>query len=384
MRGHIVKRYKSSYTIVLTLGTDPATGKRKQQWISIKGTKRDAEKRMADLIHQLDTGTFMKPGKTSLAEFLERWLKDYVIPNLSPRTAEGYESIMRYHVIPALGRLTLTQLRTEHIQKFYASRLETGMSTTTARHIHMALHRALSVAEKWGLLARNPSDAATIPPVHRKEMQTWNEDEVYRFLTEAKKGTYYALFYTALYTGMRRSELLGLTWGDVDFLMCQLRVTRGLHQVKGQYVYTQPKTARSRRTIALPPSALAVLQDHRLAKEAEALMVGKPITDGDLVFSLPDGEPLRPNTITRAWAITAARSGVKVIRLHDARHTHASLMLKQNVHPKIVQERLGHASISITLDTYSHVAPGMQQAAANAFDVSLNMGHNDRVEEKVR
>ena len=384
MRGHIIKRYENSYTIVMNLGKDPATGKRKQQWVSVKGTKKDAEKRMADLIHQLDTGTFMKPGKTSLAEFLERYLKDYVTPNLSPRTAEGYESIMRYHVIPSLGRLTLTQLRTEHIQKFYASLLATGMSTTTARHVHMALHRALRVAGKWGLLNRNPSDAATIPPMHRKEMQTWNEDEVNLFLDQAKKGFYYALFHTALYTGMRRSELLGVTWEDVDLLMCQLRVTRGLHQVHGKYVYTQPKTVRSRRTIALSPSTLAVLHDHRTAKEAEALLVGKPINDNDLVFSLPDGKPLRPNTITRAWAITAARSGVKVIRLHDARHTHASLMLKQNVHPKIVQERLGHASISITLDTYSHVAPGMQQAAANAFDVSLNIGHNNRVEEKVR
>ena len=158
MRGHIIKRYKGSYTIVLNLGVAPATGKRKQQWVSIKGTKKDAEKRLAELLHQLDTGTFMKPGKTTMSEYLERWLKDYVWLNLAPRTAEGYESIIRRHLIPALGNIPLTQLKPEHLQKYYSDRLshgrcdgKGGLSPRSVRHHHMTLHSALQNAVRWGL-----------------------------------------------------------------------------------------------------------------------------------------------------------------------------------------------------------------------------------------
>jgi len=161
-------------------------------------------------------------------------------------------------------------------------------------------------------------------------------------------------------------------WQDVGFIYGQIYVTRSLHHLKdGSYVFTQPKSERSRRTIALPPSAFLVLKEHRKVKEAEALLISKTLSDNDLVFCNL-GQPLRPDTLTRAWPILAARAGVKVIRLHDARHTHASLMLKQGIHPKIVQERLGHSTISITLDTYSHVAPGFQEAAAKRFDDLLS------------
>ena len=180
---------------------------------------------------------------------------------------------------------------------------------------------------------------------------------------------------------MRRSELLGLSWQDVDFLFCQVSVTRGLHHLKdGSYVFTQPKSAKSRRTIALSPSAILTLKEHKEKQEVIRASLGILLKDDDLVFSTPEGKPLRPNTVSRAWTMLAARAGVKVIRLHDARHTHASLMLKQGIHPKIVQERLGHATIAITLDTYSHVAPGLQEAAAKRFDEVLSSRYNKHAE----
>jgi len=368
MRGHIIKRYKNSYTIVLSLGVDPATGKKKQQWVSVKGSKKEAEKRLADLLHQLDTGTFMKPSKTTLGEFLERWLVDYR-PNLSPRGFERYEGIIRGHLIPGLGSITLTQLRPEHLQKHYTAKQNDGLSARTVRYHHAVLHVALKTAVQWGLLPRNPADAVSPPHARRTEMQTWNEDDITHFLEVAKDSRYYTLFYTALFTGMRRSELLGLKWGDVDFMLSQIYVSRGLHHLKdGSYIFTEPKSVKSRRTIALPPSATLLLKEHHEKQKLERVMLGMSLTDGDLVFSHLEGKPLRPNTITRAWEVLAAHTGVKVIRLHDARHTHASIMLKQGIHPKIVQERLGHASIQMTLDTYSHVAPGLQEAAANRFD----------------
>jgi integrase len=392
MRGHIVKRYKNSYTIVLTLGVDPTTGKRKQQWISVKGTKKEAEKRLAELLHQLDTGMFMKPGKTTLTEYLERWLKDYAWPNLAPRTAEGYETIIRQHLIPKLGNLLLTQVKPEHLQKYYSEMLNSGrcnssrgLSAQTVRHHHTALHKALQTAVEWGLLSRNVADAVRPPRAERPEMRTWGEDDIIHFLEAAKHTPYYALFYAALFTGMRRSELLALRWQDVDFILSQVYVSRSLHQLRdGSYVFRPTKTAKGRRTVALPPSAILVLNEHRGKQERDRAMLGTSLKDDDLVFSALDGKPIRPNTITRAWPMLAVRAGLKAIRLHDARHTHASLMLKQGIHPKIVQERLGHSTIAITLDTYSHVSPGLQQAAAKRFDEVFLPKYNESSNEPVK
>lgn len=376
MRGHITKRGKDSYTIVLNLGRDPSTGKRKQQWVSVKGTKKDAEKRLAELLHQLDTGTFMKPGKTTLAEFLERWLKDYVWSNLAPKTAEGYEHIVRRHLIPSLGNILLTQLKPEHLHRYYSQKLSSGrcdgkggLSPKTVRHHHITLHNALQTALQWGLIMRNPADAVTAPRVQRHEMQTWNEDDIKRFLNAAKDSEYYPIFYLALFTGMRRSEILALRWSDIDFIYSQVYMSRSLHHLRdGSIIFRQPKTAKGNRTIALPPSAVLAFEDYRRKQEGLCLLAGKPLTDNDLVFRHIDGKPFLPDTVTHAWIKLVRRTGLKSIRLHDARHTHASLMLKQGIHPKVVQERLGHSSIQITLDTYSHVAPGLQEAAAKKFD----------------
>jgi len=378
MRGHITKRGKDSYSIVISLGKASDTGKLRQQWVTVKGSKKDAEKRLGELLHQMDTGTMAKPGKTTLAEFLSRWLADYAKPNLSPRGFERYESIIRVHIAPSLGRIPLTQLRPEHLQKHYTAKLDSGLSPRTVRYHHVVLHKALQTALKWGLVSRNVADGVDIPHARRGEMQTWSEGEMSQFLEAAKDSQYYALFYTALYTGMRRSELLALRWQDIDFIYSQIYVSRGLHQLKDRsFIFTQPKSERSRRTIALPPSAILTLKDYQERQILQCATLGLPLAEDRLVFCQYDGKPLRPNTISRAWPMLAARAGVRVIRLHDARHTHASLMLKQGIHPKIVQERLGHSTIAITLDTYSHVAPGLQEAAAKRFDDAMGNGYNE-------
>ncbi len=376
MRGHITKRGKNSYSIAIRRGKDPNTGKYLQSWFTVKGTKKDAEKRLAELLHQLDTGTFMKPGKTTLADFLDRWLKDYAYANLAPRTAEGYETIIRQHLIPKLGSIPLTQLKPEHIQKYYSETLSNGrcdgkgsLSSLTVRHHHMTLHKALKCAVKWGLLVRNPADAIDAPRSTHSEIKVMSEDDLNRFLEVVKPTPYYVLCYLALFTGMRRSELLALRWSDVDLLLCQISVTRSMHRLKdGKIVFQPPKTAKGRRIVSLSPSTVLVLREHRETQETIRLMQGLHLEDNDLVFSKEDRSPITPNVVTSAWVRLAKRAGLEGIRLHDARHTHASLMLKQGIHPKIVQERLGHSTIAITLDTYSHVAPGLQEAAAKRFD----------------
>jgi len=385
LRGHIEKRGKNSYSIAVSLGKDATTGKYKYQWVRVKGTKKDAEKRLSELLYQLDNGTFMKPGKATLAEFLERWLKDYAWPNLAPRTAEGYESIIRRHIIPSLGNIVLTQLRPEHLQVYYTDKLNngrcdgsTGLSAQTVRHHHTALHKALETAVQWGLLARNPANAVKLPSAQRPAMQTWNEDEVITFLEAARSTPYYALFHLALFTGMRRSEMLALRWADIDLFTGQIYVSRSLHVLKGgEVVIRQPKSAKGRRMIALPPSVSLVLREYKDKQESILIQAGTALKEDDFVFSDLEGKPLLPNSVTHAWTKLVRKTGLKYIRLHDARHSHASLLLKQGVHPKIVQERLGHSSVQVTLDTYSHVAPGLQEAAATRFDEAFAVRYNE-------
>jgi len=376
MRGNIRKRGKNSYSITISTGRDPTTGKYKQEYARVKGTKKDAEKRLSELLHQFDNGTFMKPSKTTLGEYLEKWLRDYVYPNLSPRTAEGYESIVRCHLIPALGNIPLLYLKPEHLQQYYSEKLSGGrydgmgdLTQTTVSHHHTCLHRALKMAVQWGLIKHNPVDAVTAPRPQRSDIHTMSEDDLYVFLEAAKKTPYHVLFYTALFTGMRRSELLALRWCDVDLLLCQVYVTRSLHRLRtGEIIFRAPKTARGRRMVSLSPSAAKLLQEHKDKQAAQYTILGIPVKDDDLVFSDFQGKPLLPDTVSHAWVKLVKRAGLDGIRLHDARHTHASLLLKQGVHPKIVQERLGHATISTTLDLYSHVTPGLQEAAAAGFD----------------
>ena len=381
MRGSIIKRSESSYAIVLSLGKDPATGKRKQQWVTVKGNRREAERRLTELLHQLNIGTFIKPGRLTVKEYLQQWLQDYCVANLSPRTHELYSYICEKHLIPHIGLISLTELKPSHLQHLYSDKLSTGrsngkggLSNRTVQIIHITLHKALQNAVKTGLLVRNVAGAVDTPRIQRREMHVMSETDLHIFLEYAKDTPYYTLFYTSLFTGMRRAELLALRWSDIDLELCQLSVTRSMQYIRdavpeNRISFREPKTAKSRRLIALSPSTVITLREHKTKQAELRQSLGySPLSDNDLVFSHYDGSPLLPNSVTHAWIKLVRRCGLHGIRLHDARHTHASLMLKQGIHPKIVQERLGHASIQITLDTYSHVAPGLQQAAANRFD----------------
>jgi integrase len=272
------------------------------------------------------------------------------------------------------------QLNPQHLQKYYAKQItgvrrdgKDALTPTTVSHHHTCLHCALKMAVRGGLLIRNPADAVTPPRPLHTEMHTMNEEDLQTFLETVKTTPYYTLFYTSLFTGVRRSELLALRWTDVDLFLCQISVTQTLHHLQdGNLVFRPTKTAKGRRMIALSPSLALVLKEHREKQRLERIMVGRPFKEDDFVFCTPEGRPLLPDTISNVWRKMVKRAGLKHFRLHDARHTHASLLLKQGVHPKVVQERLGHATISTTLDLYSHVAPGLQAAAAARFDEVLS------------
>jgi integrase len=373
MKGSIIER-NGSYRIKVPLGKNPVTGKYDSYYETFHGTKTQSQVRRRQLLTDLDRGIFVKPGKTSLSEYLKVWLTDYCKPNLSPRTHELYEYICKKHICPTLGNIPLGELKPQNLQRLYAEKQSGGLSNRTVQLIHVTLHKALKNAVRAGLLVRNVAEAVDTPKIQRPEMHIMTGTDVNLFLEMARNTEYYSLFYTFLFTGMRRGELLALRWQDVDLLNCQLSVTRTMQYLNSapigkRITFKEPKTQKSRRLIALSESTVAVLQEHREAHNKQRqLLELSALSDSDLVFSHWDGSPLLPNSITHAWMKLVRRCGLDGIRLHDARHTHASLMLKQNIHPKIVSERLGHAGIAITLDLYSHVAPGLQQAAANKFD----------------
>lgn len=380
MRGHIVKRGKKNWGIVLEPGRDPQTGKRRQIWIAARGSRKDVEKRLIELLHQANTGSFIQPVKCTVGEFLHQWLRDYASTNVRPTTFKRYKGLIENHLIPALGNIRLVDLQPSDVQSCYnrsltGARLDSKPGHLTAKSVleqHRVLKEALSHANKLGLVSRNVADAVVPPrPVHR-EMHTLNSEEVHAFLEASKLTNYYALFHLAVFTGLRRSELLGLRWKDVSLELASLSVVQAMHRLPGgQTVFLEPKTAKGRRSVALSPAAILALRDHKERQQGLRTFIGRILADNDLVFSHPDGSPIHPDIITQAFSRISRRAGLSGVRLHDLRHTHATLMLQQGIHPKIVQERLGHATIAVTLDTYSHVLPGLQEAAALRFEEGL-------------
>lgn len=371
MKGCIIER-NGSLRLKVSLGKDPQTGKYESYYETFHGNRTEAQKRLRQILTELDKGIFIKPIKVTVSEYLDQWLHYSAYPNLTPRTYEQYEYIVQKYIKPAIGEIPLCQLKPQQLQLLYASKQSEGRQRT-AEYIHFTCRKAFANAVKQAILARNPADQVERPRVAHKEIQTMSESEMHIFLEYARTTSYYPIFYLALFTGMRRSELLALKWADVDLLLCQLSVSRSLHQLrygtyKGKMIFKQPKTLSGKRVIALSPSTVQVLREHREVQDKTRRDLGLPLlTEDDLVFCHYDGKPYLPDNISHAWLKLARHTGVNV-HFHDARHTHASLMLKRGIHPKIVQERLGHHSVEVTLDTYSHVAPGLQQAAAAKFD----------------
>ena len=370
MRGHIKTRSKGSWTIILNLGRDPATGKRKQQWVTVRGTKKQAETRLAELLNQMDTGGFIKPTKETFGSFLQRYLDDYISTQIRATTLEAYQQRGK-HLIDGLGHIPVSELREEHIHKYYREKSKTLSPGTLIKH-HNLLRSALSQGVIWRTLTRNVAEAVKPPKVSRKEMRALTGPEVHRMLEACEDTAWHSIFHTLTWTGLRRSELLGLRWKDVDLILASLRVVQSVPRLNTrEFIVQEPKTASGRRTIALSPASCLVLREHREKQEADATLLGRQLAEDDLVFSHPDGSPRDPSTLTLAFRRLTRRVGLDGVRLHDLRHTMASLYLEQGVNPKTVAERLGHASVTITLDLYSHCLPGVQEAAAVQFDTAM-------------
>lgn len=377
MKGHIRKRGKAAWSIILELPRE-ADGSRRQKWHTVHGTKKDAERELARLITEIETGAYVEPTKYTVAELLERWLVDYAKPNVAGKTYERYAEIVRNTLTPALGHHPLTRLQPLHIQSFYSDMLQNGrkgsrggLSAQTVRHYHRVLHKALRDAVRWRLLARNPADAVEAPRVVRKEMKVLDASQVGHLLESANGSRFYIPVLLAIATGLRRGEILALSWEDVDLDAGILTVRRSLEHTRSGIRFKQPKTSRSRRVVALPEMAIEPLRRHKEEQALQKLMLGPSYQDTGLVCTEADGRMIVPDHVTRVFPAMLKQAGLPHVRFHDLRHTHATLMLQLGIHPKIVSDRLGHSTINLTMDTYSHVMPQMQEEAARKLNDAL-------------
>jgi integrase len=381
VRGYIAKKGKQYYAIIYE-GIDPATGKERRRWHPGGPRRSDAEKLLTDLVKRANDGHTTPADKISFGEYLtEKWLP-IQRAQLRPSTFDSYRRNVENHVVPALGRVPLRKLAPEDLDTFYARLLTEGklngdgggLSPKTVRYIHLTINKALKDALRKGSVVRNVAEAADPPKLSsqkREEIKAWTAEELRCFLDSIRDDRLYPAFHLASHTGMRRGEVLGLRWSDVDLDNALVSVRQALISVAYEMQISDVKTSYGRRVIDLDKGTVAELRRWRKTQAEERLASGASYEDTGLLFGRSDGRWLHPDLFSQTFDRAVARSGLPEITLHDLRHTHATLLLKAGVPVKVVSERLGHSNPGFTMSVYQHVIPGMQAEAAAIFSEML-------------
>jgi integrase len=384
MKGHIRERSPGRWAIIIDL-RDPATGKRRRKWHAFAGAKRQAQIECARLISSLQGGTYLEPAKITVAAHMERWL-EHVRSQVSPKTFERYCGVVRGNILPWLGAVLVTKLQPAQISEMYAKALaggrrngNGGLSPASVLYMHRVLKQALAVAvREWRLLPWNPADSNKAPKVKRKTMRALDTAETAALLEAARPYRLFIPVMLAVTCGLRRGEICALRWRNVELSgTAQLAIVGSTEQTKAGIREKGTKSGRA-RTVALTALALEELRRHKMRQAEELLRVGVRQSDDAYVVAQADGEPLKPNSLTHEFIRFLAGTALPRVRFHDLRHSHATHLLASGVHPKIAQERLGHATIAVTLDLYSHVLPGMQEDAASRVDAALRAALDKR------
>jgi integrase len=390
MKGHIRERSPGHWAIIIDQ-RDPSTGKRKRKWHSFKGTKRQAQIESAKLVAAVSDGSYLEPRKTTLADFLPRWL-NHIRSQVSPKTYERYSGLVKMNIIPLIGAVQMSKLKPAQISDAYAKALSGGrqddkaggLAPRTVGHIHRVLKQALSQAVAWEELARNPADAVDPPMVEWQPMQTYDFAQTVELIELVRDTPIFIPVLLTVFCGLRRGEICALRWRDIDLAAGQMSVARSVEQTKGGKSkglrFKSPKSGKG-RTVAIPSTAIDELRAYRAKRAQDFLRLGVGLSDDDLIAAHADGSVMAPIYISQRWERLMKGAKLPRIRFHDLRHTHATHMLANGVHPKIASERLGHSKVGITLDLYSHVIPGMQEDAAAMVDAALKAAAEKREEK---
>jgi len=365
MAGQIISRGKNVWLVRIYLGRDE-TGKRIYLNKTIHGPRKAAQAWLNQRLTEHDAGIAVKPAQQTLNEYLDRWLETAVKPKVRPKTWMGYRSLLHNHIRPALGARPLAKIKPLEVQQAFQDMIDRGLSARTIEYTRMVLRQAFKQAIQWRLLTFNPCDGVQIPRRQRREMQALSPEQARRFLVVARGTRYGMLFELAITTGLRPSEYLALKWEDIDFERGTLSVVRSLDAMPGGgYRLEETKTRNSRRVVKLLPGVLRALLEHRQAQQRLREEAGERWNEQGFVFTNAEGGPLDGHNLSsRHLRRILKEAGLPQIRLYDLRHTAATLALSAGVPVKVVSEMLGHSSVALTLDVYSHVLPHMQEDAA--------------------
>jgi integrase len=374
--GQIEERGERKYLIRIFLGRD-ANGKRRYHNKNFHGTKKQADAWLRDALVRVDKGEPIEAAPITINEYLDKWLTEAAKPRLRNRTFQGYSELLERYIRPTIGSQRLADVTALDLQAVYTKMIEGGLSARTVRYLHAVISSAFKQAMKWQILARDITRLVDLPKQQRQEMYALSREEAALFLHHVADDRYSVLFTFALSSGMRPEEYTALKWSDIDWQRGTATVQRVLVWIKGGgWQYEEPKTPKSRRAVPLSPSMLAKLKSYQKSQLEDRLKAGSMWQNHDLIFTTEIGSPIYVNNLRkRHFKPALKRAGLpEKIRLYDLRHTMATLLLSSNEHPKIVSERLGHSSITLTLDTYSHVLPDMQKGAVEKLENLLFSG----------
>lgn len=359
MKGYIRKRAKDSYTISVYIGIDSITKKKKYNYYTVRGTSKQAENFLIEKLNELNNGIFVDSKNMTFNEYLDYWFNQCCLSQLKPSTYESYKRNIDKHIVSVLGSIKLKNLKPLHLQSFYTNRLNLGLSKTSVKYLHRIIHRALNQAVKWQLISTNVSDNVDIPKPDKYIAQILNAYEVTKLLNAVKNTNIYLPVLLAISTGMRRGEVLGLTWKNVDIDNSIITITQAIVPTNNGIEITTPKTKNSIRRISIPETLKTVLAKYKKKSSCE------------YVCSNEFNELIKPSYLNHKFKEILLDNNLPEIRFHDLRHSHASLLVSQGVQPKIISERLGHSNINITMDLYSHVYDATNIEVANNFDKFL-------------
>ncbi len=371
--GTIVKRKDGRWMGAVTIGINPKTGNPKRKYI-YGDTRKEVAREMTEIKHKLMTGTYIEPSNMKLSEWLDKWIEGRK-SSLAFSTYSNYKTMIKNHLNPELGDIKLKNLKSYQIQQLLNDKFEDGkvngeggLSERTVEYIYQTLHVALEKAAE-DLIPRNPCKSVDLPKddedFEKDKLHTWNKDQVNFFLNTAKNFRYYTIFYLALNTGMRRGELLGLKWEAVDLEDKRIEVNKQLARTDQGLIYKKVKTKSANRTIPITDNIVKYLTSYKIKQNENKLALGDSYKKNDLVGCTKIGSPIDPRNLIREFKEIIKKAGLPEIRFHDLRHTFASTYLEAGGDITVLQQILGHASITVTIDTYSHVTKDMLNNAAN-------------------